>query len=257
MPNLKEEILLTIEEGTFYLLNPSALFRVGLPYKPDSFYKTVTRLEREGLVKKTRKEKNIYIRLTDRGENLLKRHREATQQASHHWDHLWRIVIFDIPEDKNQLRRYLRSYLLTMGFGKVQRSVWISPYDFGKEVARFARKLKIADCVFQLVVKNFRDIPEKEIANLFWDIESLNLKYNRFIRRYSEKFEELQEVLRQTSENQDILWKRFLANLSWDYQSIAARDPHLPDKLLPSDWSGKSARTFVKKSRNLFSQKTA
>lgn len=45
------------------------------------------------------------------------------------WDKQWRIVIFDIPERRRKTRGNLRAMLESIGFLKLQESVWIYPYD--------------------------------------------------------------------------------------------------------------------------------
>lgn len=44
------------------------------------------------------------------------------------WDGKWRIVFFDVPEQKRPLRDYLRGVLKRFGFYEFQRSMWIYPY---------------------------------------------------------------------------------------------------------------------------------
>lgn len=43
------------------------------------------------------------------------------------WDGKWRMVVFDLPEDKRSLRNELRRELRAARFGGLQGSVWISP----------------------------------------------------------------------------------------------------------------------------------
>ncbi len=43
------------------------------------------------------------------------------------WDGKWRMVVFDLPEDKRSLRNELRRELRAARFGGLQGSVWINP----------------------------------------------------------------------------------------------------------------------------------
>lgn len=45
------------------------------------------------------------------------------------WDKRWRIVIFDIPEDRRKARDLLRDRLIAIGFVRLQASVWVYPHD--------------------------------------------------------------------------------------------------------------------------------
>lgn len=49
-------------------------------------------------------------------------------------DDIWKIIIFDIPETKRQVRNVLRSKLHSLGFKKWQNSIWISPYTLAPEI---------------------------------------------------------------------------------------------------------------------------
>lgn len=47
------------------------------------------------------------------------------------------LVVFDIPESKRRLRRFLRGFLDECGFIPLQKSVWISQLDVVKELTEF------------------------------------------------------------------------------------------------------------------------
>lgn len=49
-------------------------------------------------------------------------------------DGVWKIILFDIPEKKRQVRNVLRSKLTSLGFKKWQNSIWISPYTLAPEI---------------------------------------------------------------------------------------------------------------------------
>ena len=51
------------------------------------------------------------------------------------WDELWRMVIWDIPETKRELREIFRRKLASLGFVRIQGSVWVTPYPCRQEVA--------------------------------------------------------------------------------------------------------------------------
>lgn len=50
------------------------------------------------------------------------------------WDGLWRLVIFDVPEQKRAARDSFRSYLQKMGFYMLNKSVFVHPYPCFDEV---------------------------------------------------------------------------------------------------------------------------
>ncbi|OGI16846.1 MAG: CRISPR-associated endonuclease Cas2 [Candidatus Moranbacteria bacterium RIFCSPHIGHO2_02_FULL_40_12b] len=52
-----------------------------------------------------------------------------------HWDKKWRVLIFDIKEKQRSKREALRGKLKELGFYQIQKSVWVCPYEFKKEIA--------------------------------------------------------------------------------------------------------------------------
>lgn len=79
------------------------------------------------------------------------------------WDGLWRLVIFDIPEDKKSARMALAYKLKEIGFYPMQKSVFIHPYeckdeiDFVTEIfdiAPYVRFLRVKDIDIGLDLKN-------------------------------------------------------------------------------------------------------
>lgn len=45
------------------------------------------------------------------------------------WDRCWRVVVFDIPETKKEIRDVFRHWLQRLEFYKLQDSVFVHPYD--------------------------------------------------------------------------------------------------------------------------------
>ncbi len=50
------------------------------------------------------------------------------------WDKKWRVVLFDIPENRKRLREIFRFHLKKLGFYEFQKSVFIHPYDCKNEI---------------------------------------------------------------------------------------------------------------------------
>ncbi len=55
-------------------------------------------------------------------------------QPQKKWDGTWKIVIFDVPNEKGRLRDILRQRLDTMGFFQMQKSVFVSPFQCKNEL---------------------------------------------------------------------------------------------------------------------------
>ena len=252
IPTIKEEILVSLYGGLYYLLNPYEFSLGNQQYHTNSFYKAVARLEKHGLLKKRRKDEKIYLMLTEKGKKIVREHRKSRKYSRRSWDKKWRVVIFDVPEKRGRAREYLRNYLKVLGFGKVQRSIWITPYDFGRLIDHFSVKMKITECIYHMTVTQFRGWNDVKLVQTFWPIKTINSEYQNLIKIYSSRLNQLQKKKSNPNISGAVIGKRFIDSLLWDYQSIAARDPHLPPQLLPPEWSQNNALEFIQRVKNSF-----
>jgi len=77
------------------------------------------------------KNKELNIVLTNKGRDIakilfLENYKQIKRPNK--WDKKWRMVMFDIPENKRKLRNIIRFHLKKIGFMQIQGSVWIYPY---------------------------------------------------------------------------------------------------------------------------------
>lgn len=116
----------------------------GFPRK--QIYDALFRLEGQGLIAYANPARTI-VQATEDGMAVLSTRRPVR-------DGVWKIVIFDIPESKRQVRTVVRSQLRALGFRKWQASTWVSPYaldpkveqEFGELAKRFfVRLIKTTD----------------------------------------------------------------------------------------------------------------
>jgi len=68
------------------------------------------------------------------------------------WDGKWRVLIFDIPEQRKGLRDKLRRTLRIIGFARLQDSVWIYPYDCEDFVTLLKADFKIGKDLLYMIV---------------------------------------------------------------------------------------------------------
>ena len=72
-----------------------------------------------------------YFALTEKGKAQFAQYRlgELKIKKPQLWDGNWRVIIFDIKELNRRLRYRLRRQLIALGFRRLQRSVWVFPYE--------------------------------------------------------------------------------------------------------------------------------
>lgn len=114
----------------------------------------VRRLVERGFVCIQKRRNEEVLTLTPKGEELLIKltQRRFASKKPKQWDKKWRIVIYDIKEDRKRMRRSLRGSLVYFGFVPVQKSVWVYPYPCEDLLAMIKADFRVGKEVLYLVV---------------------------------------------------------------------------------------------------------
>ena len=118
---------------------------------------TIKRLYQSKLVDyKENKDGTVVLTLSKKGKNqVLKYDLDKIEiKKPARWDKLWRLVIFDIPEEENKGRVALRAKLKELGFYPLQKSVFIHPYECKDEIDFIVQIFNLAPYVRFLRVKD-------------------------------------------------------------------------------------------------------
>lgn len=93
-------------------------------------------LKRQGLIDMEYRGKQLYISLTKEGRKRCGKFQvdDLEIKKPWRWDKKWRILIFDISEKSRIKREALRGKLKELGLYQLQKSVWVCPYEFFKEM---------------------------------------------------------------------------------------------------------------------------
>jgi len=112
----------------------------------------IGRLEKRKLIKRKMKGGRAEMILTKKGrEELLKYDVDGIElKSDKRWDGKWRVIIFDIPEDKKQARDALRSKFKNLGMLQLQKSVFIYPFDCKKEIDFISDFFGVGDDILYL-----------------------------------------------------------------------------------------------------------
>lgn len=118
-------------------------YHYGVPeLKKSSFSQALKRLREGGLIEQVKLKNDVILKLTDGGRDLIRDQFEDLD-----WDGKWRIVIFDIPEQKRIIRNLFRRNLKKWGFKHLQRSVWISRRNIFDKLNSYIKELGIEQWV--------------------------------------------------------------------------------------------------------------
>lgn len=102
------------------------------------------------------------VRLTSGGRIALDRQAidELQIKKPWRWDHRWRLVMFDIPQQaaRSGAREALRWKLRDLGFIAYQKSVFIYPYECQREILAVAEVYGVRDCIRYIVAEEISDM---------------------------------------------------------------------------------------------------
>jgi len=93
-------------------------------------------LRKRGLVDVEYRGNQIYISLTKEGKRKAGRYKidDLKIETAKKWDKNWRVLIFDIEDRHKAKREALRGKIKQLGLFQLQKSVWVCPYEFKKEM---------------------------------------------------------------------------------------------------------------------------
>ena len=102
---------------------------------------------------------NSFLKITENGKKELNRFsiNNWVINKPRKWDGRWRMLIFDIPEHRRSTRDKVRATLSSIGFIKVQQSVWIYPYDCGDLITLLKADFKIGKDLLYLIVDSMEN----------------------------------------------------------------------------------------------------
>ena len=140
----------------YFIRNLMRAFKNAKKYDKKKVYDTFYILQKQGDIRIAKKNKQIYISLTEKGKRKagwMQIDRLKIKRPKK-WDRKWRIVIFDISHLKNLHRDAFRGKLKELGFFPLQKSVWVHPFRCRDEV---------------VLLRNFFGLTEKEIRLILAD----------------------------------------------------------------------------------------
>lgn len=146
-----------------------AMRKMNLPLTPrqdTAIARARKRLVEKGLL---RYEQN-KLRLTEKGSAALARLDLAAygqKKKKQRWDKRWRLLIFDIPEKRRGTREKIRRTLISIGFMRLQDSVWIYPYDCEDLIMLLKSEFRIGkDMLYAIIEELEYDTPVREYFDL-------------------------------------------------------------------------------------------
>jgi phenylacetic acid degradation operon negative regulatory protein len=202
----------------------------------NGLFRQVYRLEKARLLARSGSADQRLFRVTDEGRLVVLGGRNPDEHWARKWDGVWRLVMFDLPVGREDLRARFRRFLKNAGVGCLQKSVWISPHPLpalGLELGHVKGELK------SLLVFEGRPSggeTDEQIVLAAWDFEKIN-------RRYAEHLKLLEQrpTVPLREEAAARAFRRWAASEREAWLAAVRVDPLLPEALLPESYLGRKA----------------
>jgi len=191
--------------------------------------KVLTKLKKEGIVSYTRS-RVIEPEITNLGIKRLKKSLPS-YDLKRPWDKKVYLITYDIPETERKGRDFLRDFLIDIGCGMLQASVWLTPYSPKKLVSAFVKQRKIKGSIIVSDIGKDGSIGKEDLRELLskvYELEKLNEKYREFLENINNG-------------------KIKKSHLGFAYLSILKDDPQIPFELLSDGWLGEKAYFIYRK----------
>jgi phenylacetic acid degradation operon negative regulatory protein len=244
------ELLTGPPKSIYQAMRDSGEFAATVSWK--QFQRSFLYIKKRGDIKVLTREGVLQVNITQQGKERLFS-LMPTYQKKRDWDKKLYIITYDIPVKYNPHRDSVRSAIFRLGGGKLQDSVYITPYNPRKSLREFIEEYEIKGDVLVSDLGADGSIAGKSIQRIVSDVyklDELNEQYKEYIRNYA-------YVKREESKKGKV--KRFFAprekvNLmeaELDFIRILQKDPQLPFALLPHYWLGDKAHKLYQKITSL------
>lgn len=211
-------------------------------YRKTNFYHLVWRNIRTGNIEKKIIDGVVYLQVTREGRSKITGKFPLLTLQRQRWDRKWRIVIFDIEEEQRSIRDSFRLKLKELGFGQLQKSVWLTPFDFLQDFKEFIEAKELSDKVAFIETKNLIVDNPKDLAERVWKLNIINDQYERLYFKLNEWRDSTAKHLKKDNDRD-----KNLNELKNEAIRVLLKDPYLPKELLPPDWRGEQVKSLIKK----------
>ncbi|HRN69660.1 MAG TPA: PaaX family transcriptional regulator C-terminal domain-containing protein [Candidatus Woesebacteria bacterium] len=194
---------------------------------------TFKKLVKDGFVTEDESKTDLpTYKLTTKGFHEITLSFPVFRFSKEDWDGVWRILSYEIPEKKRELRDRLRRQVSSWGLGPWHRSFWLTPHPiipWLKDLISQEEKAYVQAFESKHVLGDQDILIEK-----VWATSQLEKKYRKLFMKWH-------DVL---SKDEDKIKKMKL--IIDDYIEIIKTDPGLPKELIGSKWIGFEAINLFK-----------
>lgn len=210
---------------------------------------TLSGMIREGLIEKINNQLNqsksvksptesTEYRLTEKGFYQLCLEFPFFRYLKDKWDGKWRIISYEIPEAKREIRDRLRREMQGWGLGPWHRSFWLTPHPIIETLKQLVNQRE-EEKYIQAFCSDHSFGDQEILIEKVWGKSVLE-------KEYRELFKKWHEILSKEGDKLE-KFRKIIA----DYITILRKDPGLPQELINANWIGFEAHNIFKEIRSI------
>lgn len=198
---------------------------------------TISNLEKDGFLKKADGKEETYM-LTEKGFDDLSYEFPFFRFLKRKWDSKWRIISYEIPESKREIRDRLRREMQGWGLGPWHRSFWLTPHPVIDNLKNLVAG-KAEEQYIQAFESDHSFGNRDVLIEKVWGKSALDKKYRELFKKWH-------EILSKDGDKAD----KF-AKVINEYITLLRLDPGLPVELMGDSWIGYEAMNIFKEIRGI------
>lgn len=149
-------VLISIGEEMLWEAQPRRIYEALEGYDPEarrrhfeknSLQRTLYRFLKKRILEKYTTNGRKKIKFSRKGLEFLFSHFPDFKKMNKKWDGRFRLVFYDLPNDRHNSRKRLREILKQLGFRPLQLSVWISPFRVKDELEEYLKNACLSEYV--------------------------------------------------------------------------------------------------------------
>lgn len=140
------------------------------------------RLRRAGLlVSPSRRGSTPRLQLTPRGRERITAN-TARKRWNGRWNGIWYTLFYDVPEADHRFRRSLRSYLQRLRLGRLQKSVWVTPFDIRPAYQDLRDAASLDAWALLVEARTVLGYDSRRLVRTAWPFDRIHRMQARFLR---------------------------------------------------------------------------
>lgn len=222
------------------------VFDISLNPKTKSTLRT---MQKHGVIEKvtnvtddTDSSKSNDYKLTSEGYNELCLVFPYCRFIKYEWDGKWRILSYEIPEKKREMRDRLRREVSAWGLGPWHRSFWITPHPIVPNLKSLVSNKEEEKYIQAFDAEHVFGNREVLIEKV-WETKSLEADYRKLFKKWHDTL------------SSDKTQVEKLKIVITEYVNVLRKDAGLPPQLVGDNWIGFESFKIFKEIRTILLKK--